>query len=46
MRSSSLADVAAAVAGALPGSEIRAVLTGGACATLYTGGEYQSSDLD
>jgi len=45
-RSSSLADVAAVVAGALAEAGTRAVLTGGACATLYTGGEYQSSDLD
>lgn len=43
---SSLADVAAAVAGALGRAGIRAVLTGGACATLYTEGEYQSFDLD
>jgi len=41
-----LADVAAVVAAALARSGIRAVLTGGACATLYTGGQYQSSDLD
>ena len=44
--SSSLADVAAVVAAVLARSGIRAVLTGGACATLYTGGQYQSSDLD
>lgn len=43
---SSLAEVAASVARALARSGIRAVLTGGACATLYSNGEYQSSDLD
>ena len=43
---SSLAQVAACVANALARSKIRAVLTGGACATLYSKGEYQSSDLD
>lgn len=43
---SSLADVAACVASALARSKIRAVLTGGACASLYSRGEYQSSDLD
>ncbi len=43
---SSLGRVAACVAGALARSRIRAVLTGGACASLYTGGQYQSSDLD
>ena len=43
---SSLAAVAACVADALSRAKIRAVLTGGACAVLYTGGEYQSSDLD
>lgn len=43
---SSLADVAACVANALVGAKIRAVLTGGACASLYSRGEYQSSDLD
>jgi hypothetical protein len=45
-RRSSLADVAAEVARALAAAGIKAVLTGGACATLYTKGEYQSSDLD
>ncbi len=45
-RSSTLQDVAAAVSGALSAAGIEAVLTGGACATLYTEGEYQSSDLD
>jgi hypothetical protein len=43
---SSLAGVAACVASALAGAKIRAVLTGGACASLYSRGEYQSSDLD
>ena len=43
---SSLAEVAACVASALARSRIRAVLTGGACASLYSRGEYQSSDLD
>ncbi|HZM71147.1 MAG TPA: hypothetical protein VFB95_12385 [Candidatus Cryosericum sp.] len=43
---STLAEVAAAVAKALDRSGIRAVLTGGACAALYSRGAYQSSDLD
>jgi hypothetical protein len=43
---SSLRQVAAAVAGALHGAGIRAVLTGGACATIYSEGAYQSEDLD
>lgn len=43
---SSLRQVAAAVAKALQDAHIRAVLTGGACATIYTGGAYQSEDLD
>ena len=43
---SSLAEVAACVAQALARAKIRAVLTGGACATIYSKGEYQSSDLD
>ncbi len=43
---SSLAEVAGCVAEALARDGIRAVLTGGACATLYTEGEYQSFDLD
>ena len=43
---SSLRQVAAAIAEALHAAGIRAVLTGGACATIYTGGEYQSEDLD
>jgi hypothetical protein len=43
---STLADVAAVVARALEEAGIPAVLTGGACATLYSKGAYQSSDLD
>ncbi len=43
---SGLEEVAAAVAGALEQAKIRAVLTGGGCATIYSGGEYQSEDLD
>jgi hypothetical protein len=43
---SSLAEVAACVARALAGAKVRAVLSGGACASLYSRGEYQSSDLD
>lgn len=42
----SLDDVAAVVATALDRAGIVAVLTGGACATIYTGGAYQSHDLD
>jgi hypothetical protein len=45
-RSSSLTDVAAAVGGALATAGIKAVLTGGACATIYSRGHYQSWDLD
>lgn len=45
-RHSTLAEVAAAVADALRQAEIGAVLTGGACATFYSGGAYQSEDLD
>ena len=45
-RRSSLRQVAAAVAGALHDAGIRAVLTGGACATIYSEGAYQSEDLD
>ena len=41
-----MADVVRCVATALRSAEIRAVLTGGACASLYTGGGYESSDLD
>jgi hypothetical protein len=43
---STLANVVAAVAGALAEAGIQGVLTGGACAALYTRGVYQSSDLD
>lgn len=43
---STLAQVAACVAQALSQARVRAVLTGGACATLYSKGKYQSSDLD
>jgi hypothetical protein len=45
-RRSSLATVAASVAATLARAGIRAVLTGGACATLYSEGKYQSFDLD
>jgi hypothetical protein len=41
-----LRDVAREVAVALEKEGLRAVLTGGACASLYSGGAYQSSDLD
>jgi hypothetical protein len=43
---SSLADVAVAAGDVLRRAGIRAVLTGGACANLYSGGVYQSSDAD
>ena len=43
---SSLATVAVAVGDALRRHGIRAVLTGGACASLYTRGAYQSRDMD
>jgi hypothetical protein len=43
---SSLDEVAASEMSALRTSGIRAVLTGGACATLYTGGAYHSEDVD
>jgi hypothetical protein len=43
---SSLAAVAIAVGDALRTHGIRAVLTGGACASLYTHGSYQSRDMD
>lgn len=45
-RRSTLAEVASAVADALRKAGIHAVLTGGACATLYSEGAYQSQDLD
>ena len=45
-RRSTLAEVAAAVSTALRHAGIHAVLTGGACASLHSGGAYQSHDLD
>ncbi|MBI2527437.1 MAG: hypothetical protein HYV93_15810 [Candidatus Rokubacteria bacterium] len=45
-RQSSLADVAIALGDALRRHGIRAVLTGGACASLHTAGDYQSRDVD
>lgn len=41
-----MTDVARCVATALKSADIQAVLTGGACASLYTRGGYESSDLD
>lgn len=43
---SKLSDVSLAVGDALRRVGISAVLTGGACASLYTGGAYQSVDVD
>ena len=43
---STLADVAVAAGDALRRAGIRAVLTGGACANLYTRGAHQSLDAD
>jgi hypothetical protein len=43
---STLSTVALAVGSALRSSGIRAVLTGGACVSLYTGGAYHSKDVD
>ncbi len=43
---STLADVALCIGKALEAAGIRAVLTGGACASLYSRGRYESSDLD
>ena len=43
---STVADVAFAVGTALQRAAIDAVLTGGACASLYTDGAYVSHDLD
>ena len=43
---SSLAAVALTVGDALRRHGIRAVLTGGACASLYARGAYQSRDMD
>jgi len=45
-RASSLRAVAAATGDALRRAGIRAVLTGGACASLHTGGRYSSVDAD
>jgi hypothetical protein len=45
-RTSSLPEVAITVGDALRRHGIRAVLTGGACASLYTGGRYSSVDAD
>jgi hypothetical protein len=45
-RSSSLAEVAITVGDALRRHAIRAVLTGGACASLYTDGRHASVDAD
>lgn len=45
-KGSSLTDVAIATGDALRRTGIRAVLTGGACANLYSKGTYQSSDAD
>lgn len=44
--SSTLASVVGAVGGALRRARIRAVLTGGACASLHNGGASKSYDLD
>jgi len=43
---SAIGDVAAAVSNALRRADIDAVLTGGACATIYSDAAYQSHDLD
>ena len=43
---SSLEEVAAAVSEALEKHGVEAVLTGGACASLWSGGRYSSFDLD
>lgn len=43
---STIRDAIEAVSGALEKAGIRAVLVGGACATIYSGGIYQSEDLD
>ena len=45
-RAPGLKDLARRVALALEAEGIRAALTGGACASFYSGGRYQSSDLD
>jgi hypothetical protein len=44
--SDSLETVAFAVGDALRRHGVAAVMTGGACATWFSGGEYQSSDVD
>lgn len=44
--SSSLETVAVAVGEALANHGIRAILTGGACAGIYSGGLYSSQDVD
>lgn len=41
-----MSEAASCVGAALKAADIRAVLTGGACASLYSGGRYQSADLD
>ncbi len=46
MRDSSLPEVALAVGGALRRHGVRAVLTGGACVSIYTDGTYVSRDVD
>lgn len=43
---STIRDVIAAVSRALEAAGIRAVVVGGACATVYSGGHYMSEDLD
>ncbi len=43
---SRIGEVAACVGNALESAGIKAVLTGGACASIYTAGIYQSVDLD
>lgn len=43
---SSARDVASAIAAALESKGLRAVLSGGGCASIYTAGRYQSVDLD
>jgi hypothetical protein len=43
---SSLREVTAIVASALRSSGIRAVVGGGACASLHSGGRHQSEDID
>ncbi|MGI8785690.1 MAG: hypothetical protein ACR2L2_18815 [Acidobacteriota bacterium] len=45
-RNSGIVDVVAAVAGALKDGGIEAVLTGGACASIYSKGRYTSHDVD